>query len=181
MSFAADSRVKTSHGPVQEQASTVNARVFGPSTPEWLANFDPGTSLWRTSQGSLFEEGLAEFSETWPRSGMTRSGTAYRLPHLELPISEIDSGYLPTPRKTDADRGGRGDLLQVVRGNPSPSGHFRIWPTPVADDTGHRKRPYSQGGRSLSYMAGGQLNPEWTGWLMGFPPKWTELEPSEMP
>jgi hypothetical protein len=30
-----------------------------------------------------------------------------------------------------ADRGGRGDLLQVVRGNPSPSGHFK-WPTPDA-------------------------------------------------
>jgi hypothetical protein len=35
---------------------------------------------------------------------------------------------LPTPKATDADRGGRGDLLQ--RGNQSPSGHFKTWPTP---------------------------------------------------
>lgn len=33
-----------------------------------------------------------------------------------------------------ADRGGRGDLLQVVRGNPSPSGHFK-WPTPTVGDS----------------------------------------------
>ncbi len=31
----------------------------------------------------------------------------------------------PTPKGTDADRGGRGDLIQAVRGNQSPSGHFR--------------------------------------------------------
>lgn len=28
---------------------------------------------------------------------------------------------------------------------------------------------------------GGSLNPEWVEWLMGFPPGWTALEPSEMP
>jgi hypothetical protein len=39
---------------------------------------------------------------------------------------------LPTPKATDADRGGRGDLLQVARGNPSPSGHFKMLPTPTA-------------------------------------------------
>jgi hypothetical protein len=32
-----------------------------------------------------------------------------------------------------AGKGGRGDLLQVVRGNPSPSGHFKF-PTPTARD-----------------------------------------------
>ena len=31
-----------------------------------------------------------------------------------------------TPKATDAERGGRGDLLQQVRGNPSPSGHFKM-------------------------------------------------------
>jgi hypothetical protein len=31
----------------------------------------------------------------------------------------------PTPKGTDADRGRRGDLIQAVRGNQSPSGHFR--------------------------------------------------------
>ena len=45
---------------------------------------------------------------------------------------------LPTPSATMADRGGRGDLLPVVRGNPSPSGHFTMptWPTPKASPSG---------------------------------------------
>ena len=29
--------------------------------------------------------------------------------------------------------------------------------------------------------AGGQLNPTWVEWLMGFPLEWTACEPSEMP
>ncbi len=53
------------------------------------------------------------------------------------------------------------------------------WPTPLADDAGHRKRPYSQGGRALSYVAGGYLNPNWVEWLMGFPVGWTELADEE--
>ncbi len=55
------------------------------------------------------------------------------------------------------------------------------WPTPVRDDTGHRKRPYSQGGRALSYMVGGPLNPTWVEWLMGFPLGWTDSGDSVTP
>ena len=34
------------------------------------------------------------------------------------------SAMWPTPKGTDGDRGGRGDPIQAVRGNVSPSGHF---------------------------------------------------------
>jgi hypothetical protein len=30
-----------------------------------------------------------------------------------------------SPKATDAERGGRGDLIQQVRGNNSPAGHYR--------------------------------------------------------
>jgi hypothetical protein len=53
------------------------------------------------------------------------------------------------------------------------------FPTPVADDTGHRSSHYAQGGTALSMVAGGPLNPTWVEWLMGFPAGWTELPPSE--
>ncbi len=167
-----------------------------------------------------------------------------------------------------ADRGGRGDLLQVVRGNPSPSGHFRIptptvgdsksaanatagrtdpnskhhsgttlidfvrtwptpdaavvnlnepldswqarrerekakgqngngfgmplavavrmWPTPRTPDTNGPGR-HGQGGLDLrtavaeSEPSGGQLNPTFVEWLMGFPLGWTDCEPSATP
>jgi len=54
------------------------------------------------------------------------------------------------------------------------------WPTPVSDDTSHRKAKYAQGGTALSTKAGGQLNPEWVEWLMGWPLGWTDLKPLEM-
>jgi hypothetical protein len=54
-------------------------------------------------------------------------------------------------------------------------------PTPVSSDTGSRKHRYSQGGLALSDSVGGQLNPPWVEWLMGFPIGWTDLGPSETP
>jgi hypothetical protein len=51
--------------------------------------------------------------------------------------------------------------------------------TATADDTGHRRKPYAQGGRALSMQVGGMLNPTWLEWYMGFPPGWTELIESE--
>jgi len=55
----------------------------------------------------------------------------------------------------------------------------RMWPTPVADDTSHRKEKYAQGGTALSTQAGGKLNPIWVEWLMGWPLGWTDLKPLE--
>ena len=51
-----------------------------------------------------------------------------------------------------------------------------LWTTPAADDTGHRKDRYAQGGTALSMQAGGSLNPTWVEWLMGFPLGWTVCE-----
>ena len=38
-------------------------------------------------------------------------------------------------------------------------------PTPVASETGYRRKPYSQGGLSLSTVLGGRPNPEFVEWL----------------
>jgi hypothetical protein len=132
-SSPAASPAKTSHTPAKEPGSTGNARVFGQSTPDSFATFDPATLSWRTSQLSLLEE-WSVFSGTWPRAGMTRNGIAFRLQPLAPLTGGTASGLLPTPAATMADRGGRGDLIQVVRGNPSPSGHFRM-PTPTVGDS----------------------------------------------
>ena len=35
--------------------------------------------------------------------------------------------------------------------------------------------------RSMAAGNGGQLNPTWVEWLMGFPTGWTDLEASETP
>ena len=58
-----------------------------------------------------------------------------------------------------------------------------LLPTPVADDTGHRKKKYAQGGTPLSMALGGKAHPAFLEWMMGWPIGWseaTELEPLEM-
>jgi hypothetical protein len=263
-SSVAASPAKTSASPVVEPESTVPARVFGPSSQGSLASFDPDTSSWRTSQLSLETSGLAEFSETWPRSGMTRSGTAYLLrpsapltaatgsgllptpvakddgkkpeAHMamkrrmkggerktitslavlaragfEQPETETTEELWPTPRATDAGRGGRGDLLAKVRtgkgsrrkewptphGMPKPGQHrpgpsgnelgravneAERWATPCASEARHGPgNGGRQGGPNLTTQVGGALNPEWVEWLMGFPIGWTALPPSATP
>jgi hypothetical protein len=119
----------------------------GPSTPDWFADYDPDSSSWRTSQGCLFE-GSATFSETWPSSGMTRSGRAFRLPPLVPRTSAGGSSLWPTP--TVSDTMGTTEfhprkeakfetlhavtLAQVVQ-------HRRIWPTPTVQDSSNCDGP----------------------------------------
>lgn len=68
---------------------------------------------------------------------------------------------------------------------------LQSWPTPTAMDASglarHRRMDASPTRSMLlcqrvAYLAGGgtgNLNPEWTEWLMGFPTGWTELDASE--
>lgn len=234
MSSAVASPVKTSPSPAREQDSTENARVFGRNTHGSLASFDPDTSSWRTSQLSLLG-GLDEFSETWPRSGMTRNGTAYRLQPLAPLTGGTGSGLLPTPAANPAgwqnievvDRDGnppthpnqrwydketgrvvQKDLRHVIeRGMwPTPrtsdtNGPGRhgtggldlrtavaeaegtaTWRTPNANDGSERlpvpveKRLQMGSQVRLMDQVGGQLNPTFVEFLMGFPKNWTEVE-----
>jgi hypothetical protein len=56
---------------------------------------------------------------------------------------------------------------------------------PLADDRkevfGGEDYPRGENGISAGLRGIGKLNPEWVGWLMGFPPGWTNLEDSETP
>ncbi len=122
------------------------AAAYGQRSPDLLASYDPATSSWRTSQHSLVEtqgDGLAEFLETWPRSGMTRNGIAYQLPNLARTITEIGSGLLPTARATDGTKGQRtalGAAREWARGRNKDLGMVAVlWQTPVADDAVPRK------------------------------------------
>src|ERR1041384_3563300 len=93
----ADSLVRTSALRVSERASVENVPGYGANLLASLASFDLITFSWKTSQLCLTGE-LAEFSETWPRAGMTRNGTAYPLPPL-VPLIAVTGLLLwPTPQ-----------------------------------------------------------------------------------
>lgn len=55
-----------------------------------------------------------------------------------------------------------------------------FWPTPLASETGYRRKRFTQGGVPLSMAVGGPVNPTWAEWLMGFPTGWTDLGVSGM-
>lgn len=117
--------------------------------PRWrgsLARWDPAMSLWRTPQCSLLE-GLDVFSETWPRWGLMHGGECSALPMPARLTSGNESGSWPTIRKSDADRGGRGDLLQAVSGNQNS--HFKF-PTPTVHGNYQTPKPGTKRGTGLA-------------------------------
>ena len=121
-------------------------RGYFSKSSDSFANFDRDSFSWRTSQLSLFG-GLTEYSWNSLRWGTIVDGRLYQPQRWEPRTYESGGGSLPT-----------------------------LWTTPCADDTGHRREKYSQGGTALSTQVGGQPNPTWVEWLMGFPLGWTALE-----
>jgi len=87
-------------------------------------------------------------------------------------------GRWPTPRAHETgnyqrDRGVKG------KERPTLTGAVKKWPTPRASEAerghgGARNREEHQ--KTLSQTIGGQLNPTWVEWLMGYPSEWTVLE-----
>lgn len=83
----------------------------------------------------------------------------------------------PTPCATDADKGGRGELLGFVRGTKGYRGPLIPTPTKSDGDGGPGQGPKCQGGENLRTSVGGSLNADWVELLLGWPRGWTSLEP----
>ena len=146
----------------------------GPTHSESLGRWDQDSSSWRTSQASLWEvmDGHhmgAPWSESWPRSGMTRSGELYPLPMRAHHTSETGGGswHIPTPTSADVYTGNMESSQQSDDSMHSVS---------LPDFVGRFPAPVADGDRQTNYKQGG-LNPDWVSWLMGLPVGWTSLEP----
>lgn len=158
MSSAEVSPAKTFPLPGPSWDLMAKGRDYGRKSLDYLANYDPTTSSWRTSQTCLVS-GLAEFSETWPRSGTMRNGTAYRRLTLAPGIGGTEFGWLPTPTKT-ADA--KGAPKNRFFGSPTCRSNLREWLRDGPDD------PIFP-------------HPSFVERVMGFPIGWTELEASATP
>ncbi len=170
MSSSEASLAKTSRGltvfGAADQAWKVSVRGFGASMPASFARYDRASSSWKTCQTSaLLDSEL--FSETWPKSGMMRSGTAYQRPSLAGGIRVKGCGWFRTPVASDwtgsTGKGSRkGTLAESLMLSPGP--HH----VPLQQRTGCPNPPFLE-------------------WLMGFPLEWTaqsgsaEPAPSETP
>ena len=184
---AEDSLAKTLAPPERRSASKASASKardhgYGENMPVLLARYDLNTQSWRTSQLCL-EGDLAMYLETFPRSGMTQNGTAYRLPPLVRLTKETASGLWPTPTSADCRGTTGGNMRSSLRTE------VKMFPTPTTMDAKDRgclkhgciQKRLAEGKQlGLSQVASpisGTLNPTWVEWLMGYPIGWTELKP----
>ena len=186
--FRGDSRARTSAQQTSTgQELTAKGAGFGASLRGSFAKYDRDMCLWRTAQFSLFGAS-GESLETWPRWGLMSGGACYPQQPLAhgiyekgcglLPTLTVHGNYnrkgasktsgdglatvirrMPTLRATDGERGGRGDLLAIIRGRPNK--HCRM-PTLPAEEPEN---------------IGGTLNPDWCEWFMGWPIGWTASAP----
>lgn len=179
----------------KDRVSELNRK--GPMTPESVLAAE---GRWQTNQRDLLSgHGLAEFSETWPRSGLMRNGIAYRLPPLVPLTAATESGSWPTPDAMVANDGedldnwmARRARVKAQKKNGNGFGMplaiaARMWPTPVARDykgqgmsrTRRETRPPDNLCSAVLVTNGsGALNPTWVEWLMGYPSEWTALDAS---
>ena len=197
--YLAASHVRTLAALEKEKELMAINQVCGNIWRELSVKYDRDTRSWKTHQ-CLFPEDLPESLVTLPKWGMTRSGavlertTPFGLMEIRARIMNAkEYGSLqrfPTPRSNDAQKRGNFDITNHRNGLPAAVKRF---PTPRASDSkGSGQAVKRKDGRSrmdqLAYATerntdgtpvGGQLNPMWVEWLMGWPIGWTDLKPSE--
>lgn len=188
--------------PLREKAPALMAPdpASGGKCTGLLAKYDRNMSLWRTPQCSLLA-GLDVFLGTWPRSGMMRNGWCWERTTWVPRMSVSACGYLlSTPPL------GQGMKFATPQARDFRTGEARRWDNPARsrnlnDQIAKFPTPRTKGmcggsgafqkmkaleaegivtteeRKQMTAGSGGQLNPTWVEWLMGWPLEWTALKP----
>lgn len=191
ISLPADSRARTSarrakalgYNLTNPPARPLPVRDCSGSLLEPFAWYDRQERCWRTWQSCLIG-GWALYSGSWPRSGMTRNGIAFRRADLARPTSEIGAGLWPTPCARDWKD--CGSPSESRRNSPSLASRLLL-PTPRASRgyTGYGGTGFAP---SLTESITGQRGPANNGlkpntsfveWMMGYPTGWGVLQDAE--
>ena len=162
MSSAAGSPARTSVLPGSGPGLPASDLASGGNSHGSFAYFDHDLLWWRTYQGCLLpsmtenKQPSDAFSASWPASGMTQSGKAYRRSPLVPLRRGIGPSSSPTLRATETDQGeyqssGGKDLLtlkglvKVLAGHPvSDRTRAAATPTLTAQDAKNSTFPESQ-------------------------------------
>ena len=115
-----------------------------------LAKWNPNRDCWEfTDSIDLLSERLDVYSETFPTSGMTRSGLAFERPTPELRTVGSASSFLPTPQAHDAIQGKTPEQVESMRlrtGAGVSNLNEVVFPTPRASD-GEKGGPNQRGSK----------------------------------
>jgi DNA (cytosine-5)-methyltransferase 1 len=207
--FLAGFHAKTLALQEKGQESMEGARGCGLTWRASLAKYDQDSHSWKTVQLSLLGDlelssviwprsGMTAGGECWelPMLEGITDATGYGfVPNGETffhtPNTHgMDGGsnsrkalkkrlMLPTPCATDSGSGRMNTSLGSTKPRPMLALMARknLWPTPRAFM--HKDSTTDRGKCNLGEVVGGQLNPTWTEWLMGWPLEWTDLKPLE--
>lgn len=188
--FREDSRARTYPQPGKVQESAVSGQDCGEKWRALSVKYDQDTSGWKTAH-SLFPEDLDWSCLTLPKWGMMQDMELWeRITPVDF-TSETASGSevsWPTPTASvggpePEGKTGRKLSTQVAKYTFATPGT-----TGMSNGTGNCQKAndlYQQGiiseeeRRSMRAGNGGQLNPDWVEWLMGWPIGWTKLEPMQ--
>ena len=157
--------------PTPTQDGNYNRKGASPTSGDGLA-----TVVKRYPTPSVMDSagfcGKPDKNRKGPNSGRTLTGKALEMegmgPHAEK---------WPTP----TSRANPDCQSERKRHTPALESAVKMFPTVTVQDAKNNAGP-SQSERNtppLNAIAGGQLNPTWVEWLMGFPIGWTGLEPVE--
>jgi len=180
-----DSRVRTLAQLEKRQGSQENAADCGENTPGSSERLNQGLRLSKTLPSCAVMD-LCESSKILPSSGTMRSGWCFPRERLVLHTYENECGLLPTLSACSygSNRGGAAGRVGKTRESLASMAKNNTWPTPNATDykgpstrSLGKERPRCDD--DLPTRVGGQLNPTWVEWLMGWPLGWTDLEPLE--
>lgn len=151
-----------------------------------------------TRNGMSFRRRSVVPTTSGNESGLLHTPTANDGHNASLPPSQVKRtslvgdvlrGMLPTPQAQDAKHNPRGGKARIEQGRQIHLTHWvGFWPTPTASLRERKTITAAANHDTLRAMRdrdptmiGGQLNPRWVEWLMGFPDGWTALPPSGTP
>lgn len=186
-SSAAATRASPSVTRDRVRASLIRA-IYGQRLHDAFAIYDLDGCYWKTLQGT-FHWASGPFSETWPRSGMMRSGIAYpQRPSAPRTFAIACSSWrgelLPTKTATPygtSNNGTNAGRPSTGKGSLETMAARGLLATPTRK--ANQLSPSMMKWPGCRAIAGliqpgqpGRLSPLFVEWMMGFPLQWTRLD-----
>jgi len=180
----ADSLASLSVLPGSEKArqttATSGLRCLGLSKPTsplgWLARMLLASSEWNSTIVYL----------TWRTQATKSRHLLYQLVPSTPRTDGIDAGLWATATARDCQdtyrENGPGHTgIEYGVEKTRLCAQVKMWPTVHSSCSTGPGSQGQEGGENLQTAIGGQLNPAWVEWLMGYPGGWTDLNASETP
>lgn len=168
---------------MSQQSFLTDSEPFSETWPRWGMTQDGAAYAHPMSERRITETDGSQWPTPRANSAMAATITPEnswnkdRFPNLETVVGRK---MFPTP--VSIDSGTWRFNTSIGSNKPRPTlammAKRNLWPPPTAHNA---KSESERNTPTLAAQVGGKLNPDWVGWLMGFPTGFTGLKDSETP